>query len=175
MRTHTRHAHVGKRSNNQGLFKFWARDYKRTAKLADRALARREAEDELNPRREAEDEPNEERDSEYERAVEHSRQEANARFLRRMGEGTVFWEQVRSLRSDVSVQLLRVNRDRESYLFDDIEWWASTLATVELDRDAFEWRIHVRGREDNNLTLPFDRYTLEQALAVAHTIHHLYT
>lgn len=148
MRTYTRQAHVGRRSSNGGLFKYWARHYKRTAKLKGwwgflRDQARMEQADAYS----AKVEEQARIDAEDELFAERCRQQHDAerqavtrdqRWLASLGWGATFWEA--GLGPTPSWSLRRVvklvGRDEWG---DFDEWHAERVATIVLDRDGFQW------------------------------------
>jgi hypothetical protein len=148
----TRHAHVGKRSQNHGLFKFWARDYKNTAKRQDWAsflreqnrgllaelhsaqVEKQEAEDAAMDEWVRKESAAQDEDEEYRR-----RARMNARWLENLGEGTLFWHR----EWDESWTLCRVCYSEPDawYDGDGPDWYTQELAQITLSRDLFAWVV----------------------------------
>lgn len=173
MMLHTRHAHVGKRSNNHGLFRYWAKQYKHAATKRERQQWREDmAREEMALLLSIEIEEREEEERLYalgwndEEMLQRKHDEAHAReqfYLNRIPTGSRVWEQ----RANHAPQ----GQDPVYYalceVVDHHPWTSAymyTLATITLNRDSDAWVIDVfTGGRHETIHLPFWGTTLDQA------------
>jgi hypothetical protein len=140
---------VGKRSNNFGLFKFWARHYKNTAKRREWQSFMREQDRSLLAelhsaqveKREAEDAEMDEweRKESAARAKTEAQARMNEQWLKRLGEDTLFWQRQRG----ESWILCRVCYSEPDawYAGDGPDWYTQEIAQITLSRAQFAWVV----------------------------------
>lgn len=166
--THTRFAHIGRPSTEGRMIAVYKREAKRTAKVATRALFRKELPVELSLTPAEVDEATRvqrelELAEEYRYAeLQEQAQAANQRWMRRLGEGTQVWEQV----SAHAWKLSKV-------LYDDDygEYWTSTLAWVRLNHTHQVWEVDAaRDLMGQPCVFPLASHNFEEMQAVAHVL-----
>lgn len=174
---HTRFAHIGRPSHTGGLFPIFKRSNKRTAKLASRALFRKELPVELNltPAEvdEARAQEQAEEDARYDAAEARAEAKhlANQKYLERLGEGARVWESYTPSKFDrtacTTVWELREVAYEEDYVGDGC-WWQIVRASVGINHVDHTWEvIYGPVREACQVTtFPLAHHSLEQMQAL---------